>query len=51
MVVAHRLSTVRRADRIYLIDRGTVVEEGSFDALSGAEGAFSSMLKAQEIRD
>lgn len=51
VVVAHRLSTVRRADRIYLIDRGTVVEEGSFDALSGAEGAFSSMLKAQEIRD
>ena len=38
VVVAHRLATVRKADTIFVMEEGRIVESGSFDALVGREG-------------
>ncbi|HEY1015732.1 MAG TPA: NHLP bacteriocin export ABC transporter permease/ATPase subunit [Herpetosiphonaceae bacterium] len=47
IVVAHRLSTVRNADRIYVLDQGKIVQEGSFEELSGSEGLFRDLMRGQ----
>lgn len=47
VVIAHRLSTLRYADRIYVLRQGKVVEEGSFDDLMGAEGVFFNLARRQ----
>ncbi len=48
IIVAHRLSTVRSADRIYVIKEGQVVEEGSHDdLLVDPDGAYSALIKRQ----
>lgn len=46
IVIAHRLSTVKNADRIYVINDGKVEEEGSHDALLKKNGLYSAMWKA-----
>jgi ATP-binding cassette subfamily C protein len=47
VVIAHRLGTVRDADRIVVLDRGRVVEQGRFDELAAREGRFAAMLSRQ----
>ena len=48
-VVAHRLSTIRTADTIVVVDRGTVVESGTFDELSRkVDGKFAALLRMQQ---
>lgn len=47
LVVAHRLSTVRNADRIYVMKKGTVLEQGNHDELLAAGGEFSRLYKLQ----
>jgi ABC-type multidrug transport system fused ATPase/permease subunit len=48
IIVAHRLSTVRSADRIFVIKEGQVVEEGSHDDLiENPDGAYSALIKRQ----
>ena len=47
LVIAHRLSTVQSADRIVVIDRGAVVEQGSHAELVGAAGAYKRLLERQ----
>ncbi|CAG9460904.1 unnamed protein product [Pedinophyceae sp. YPF-701] len=47
IVIAHRLSTVRDADKIVVMKSGEVVEEGSHDELSRAGGAYTNLLVAQ----
>jgi ATP-binding cassette, subfamily B, bacterial HlyB/CyaB len=46
-VIAHRLSTVRRADRIITIDHGRVAEDGSHDELIKTGGRYASLYRLQ----
>jgi len=49
LVIAHRLNTVRGADRIVVLDRGRVVQQGTFEALAEQRGTFSAMLARQTV--
>ncbi|MFG1477185.1 glucan ABC transporter ATP-binding protein/ permease [Xanthobacter sp. V4C-4] len=46
-VIAHRLATVRNADRILVFEHGRVVEDGSFDELVHLGGRFAALARAQ----
>lgn len=46
-VIAHRLATVRNADRILVFENGRIVEAGSFDALVRLGGRFATLARAQ----
>jgi ABC-type multidrug transport system fused ATPase/permease subunit len=46
-VIAHRLSTVRAADCIYVLSAGEVVQTGRFDDLASAEGPFRELVRRQ----
>lgn len=48
-VIAHRLSTVRHADLVLVLEDGRLVETGSFDALREAGGAFERLCRAAEL--
>lgn len=47
IVIAHRLSTVMHADRIYVLDKGRVVQTGTYDSLVGKEGLFQELVRYQ----
>jgi ATP-binding cassette subfamily B protein len=47
IAIAHRLSTLHRADRLVVLDRGEVVEEGNHDTLMAREGAYYRLYEAQ----
>jgi ATP-binding cassette, subfamily B, bacterial HlyB/CyaB len=47
LIIAHRLSTVRRADRIITIERGRVVEDGSHDELVRTGGRYANLHRLQ----
>lgn len=47
IMVAHRLSTVTHADKIYVLDEGSVVEQGSHAELMANEGLYAAMFTAQ----
>ncbi|MBD2608970.1 NHLP bacteriocin export ABC transporter permease/ATPase subunit [Scytonema hofmannii FACHB-248] len=49
IVVAHRLSTIRNADRIYVLQNGRLVQEGNFDQLAHKEGLFSQLIQRQRL--
>jgi ATP-binding cassette subfamily B protein len=48
-VIAHRLSTVRKASRILVFDHGRIVEAGTFDELVAAGGRFAGLARTQFI--
>ena len=48
IVIAHRLSTVEQADRIVVLERGRIVEQGSYTELMAAEGRYSELVRAGE---
>ena len=46
-VIAHRLATIRNADRILVFDHGEIVESGAFDELAARDGYFAKLAAAQ----
>ncbi len=49
LAVAHRLSTVAKADYIYLLEDGDIEEEGTYDNLISLEGKFQKMVEMQKL--
>ena len=47
VVIAHRLSTIRNCDRIIVLDKGRIVEDGSYDELIDKGGYFSKLVERQ----
>lgn len=47
IVIAHRLSTIKEADRIIVLDRGSLVESGTYNDLISAGGTFSDLARRQ----
>lgn len=47
IIVAHRLSTIRNVDRILVMDKGRIIEEGSFDELMALNGTFAVLAARQ----
>ena len=51
ITIAHRLSTVRNADRICVLERGRFVESGTFADLMARDGAFATLARRQLLED
>ena len=47
IVVAHRLSTVKNADQIIVIEKGKIIETGSHDELIKSQGAYFQLVRNQ----
>ncbi len=47
IVIAHRLTTIKNVDRIYVIDQGKIIESGDYDTLMALEGHFCELVKRQ----
>ena len=47
IVIAHRLSTIRHCDRIVVLDKGGIAEDGSYDELIKKGGIFAELVKRQ----
>ena len=49
LVIAHRLSTIRNCDRILVLERGKIVEGGTYDELLAKNGAFAQLVALQRL--
>ena len=49
IVIAHRLSTIRHCDRIIVLDKGKIVEDGTYEELLKRNGFFSELVKRQRV--
>jgi ABC-type multidrug transport system fused ATPase/permease subunit len=47
--VAHRLSTIREATRVIVLDKGRIVEDGGYDELVAKGGLFAELVSRQQI--
>ena len=51
IVIAHRLSTIKNCDRILMLDKGHIVEDGTYDELIAKNGRFAELVERQRIGD
>lgn len=49
IVIAHRLSTIRQCDRIIMLDKGRIIEDGTYDELIALGGHFAELVERQRI--
>ena len=49
IVIAHRLSTIRQCDRIIYLEKGKIVEDGTYDALIAKNGKFAELVERQRL--
>lgn len=49
IVIAHRISTIRNCKRICMLAEGRIVEEGTYEELMAARGAFYELVREQEL--
>ncbi len=49
IVIAHRLSTIRQCDRIIVLDKGRIIEDGSYDELIAKDGFFAELVERQRV--
>ena len=49
IVIAHRLSTIRNCDRILVMDKGAIIEEGTYDQLIAQNGHFAELVARQRL--
>ena len=51
IVIAHRLSTIKQCDRIIVLDKGKIIEDGKFDELIEKGGYFADLVARQRLDD
>ncbi len=49
IVIAHRLSTIRQCDRIIVLDKGKIIEDGKYDELIAKNGYFADLVSRQRL--
>ena len=49
IVIAHRLSTIKNCDRILMLDKGHIVEDGTYDELIAKNGRFAELVARQRV--
>ena len=49
IVIAHRLSTIRTCDRIIVLDKGRIAEDGSYEELIAKQGIFAELVARQRL--
>ena len=49
IVIAHRLSTIRQCDRVIVLDKGHIIEDGSYDELIAKNGFFAELVERQRV--
>ena len=51
IVIAHRLSTIKQCDRIVVLDKGKIIEDGTYDELIAKKGFFAELVERQQVND
>ena len=51
LIVTHRLACLRRADRILMLDRGVLLEDGTWNELMALQGSFATLASQQQASD
>jgi ABC-type bacteriocin/lantibiotic exporter with double-glycine peptidase domain len=49
IVIAHRLSTIKNCDRILVLDKGRIMEDGTYDELIAQNGLFAELVARQRL--